>query len=393
MATTKNKVAIGDICEFIRGLTYSKDSESEYPTGNVVLRANNINRDTSKLDLADLKYLKDGFVFTEEKRLRKNDIFICTSSGSKSHVGKVALIRENSPYFFGGFMGAVRCTSDRILPEFLFLILKSGDFRKHISSIIAGANINNLRGEDVLAYKINLPALDVQKNALEKTGLIDLVKEKRVEADRLGSNFASALFHKMFGDPHKHTRGWQSKKISELGELFTGATPSTKSSEYWNGSINWVTPAEISDDTFIINHSQRQITELGYQNCSAKLFPAGTVILSTRAPIGKVAIAGVEMCSNQGIKSIYPRPDLIDAVYLYWWLKQSTQLLNSLGGGATFKELSTPSLKAVNVPVPPLALQREFSDRVRESQKLKATQARSGELINEVFQALTAELV
>ena len=91
-------------------------------------------------------------------------------------------------------------------------------------------------------------------------------------------------------------------KLGEICDIVSGSTPKTSVSEYWDGDVKWITPAEISDDSYIIEDSVRHITELGVQKTGLSSFPQGTVILSSRAPIGKVAIAGCEMYCNQGFK-------------------------------------------------------------------------------------------
>lgn len=128
-------------------------------------------------------------------------------------------------------------------------------------------------------------------------------------------------------------------KLSEICKIVSGSTPKTNVPEYWDGENVWITPAEITDKTFIVYDSQRKLSNLGVEKTHLSSFPKGTVILSSRAPIGKVAIAGVEMFCNQGFKNLICSEKIMNE-YLYWFLKGKTKYLNSLGRGATFKELS-----------------------------------------------------
>lgn len=128
-------------------------------------------------------------------------------------------------------------------------------------------------------------------------------------------------------------------KLGDVCEIVSGSTPKTSIAEYWDGDLKWITPAEITDETYIITDSVRKITELGVKKTGLTPFPEGTVILSSRAPIGKVAIAGSEMYCNQGFRNLICS-DKINNRYLYWFLKGNTTFLNSLGRGATFKEIS-----------------------------------------------------
>lgn len=145
-------------------------------------------------------------------------------------------------------------------------------------------------------------------------------------------------------------------KLGDICEIVSGSTPKTGVPEYWDGDVKWITPAELSDDSYIINDSVRKITELGATKTGLSPFPAGTVILSSRAPIGKVAIAGCDMYCNQGFKNLICS-EKINNRYLYWFLKGNTEYLNSLGRGATFKEISKQIVSAIEINVPDLASQ------------------------------------
>ena len=142
-------------------------------------------------------------------------------------------------------------------------------------------------------------------------------------------------------------------KLGDICEIVSGSTPKTGVDEYWDGDIKWITPAELNDDTYIITDSVRKITELAVKKTGLSPFPEGTVILSSRAPIGKVAIAGCEMYCNQGFKNLICS-DKINNRYLYWFLKGNTKYLNSLGRGATFKEISKSIVSEIEINVPDL---------------------------------------
>ncbi|WP_051208897.1 restriction endonuclease subunit S [Butyrivibrio sp. WCD3002] len=147
-------------------------------------------------------------------------------------------------------------------------------------------------------------------------------------------------------------------KLGDICEIVSGSTPKTSVEEYWDGDIKWITPAELTDDSYIIDDTARKLTELGVKKTGLTPFPAGTVILSSRAPIGKVAIAGCEMYCNQGFKNLICS-DKINNKYLYWFLKGNTAFLNSLGRGATFKEISKGIVGNIEINVPDVADQEK----------------------------------
>ena len=151
-----------------------------------------------------------------------------------------------------------------------------------------------------------------------------------------------------------------SVKLKDICTVVSGSTPKSGNPEYWDGDINWITPAELNEDSDVIYESQRKITEKAVKETSLKPFPAGTVILSSRAPIGKVAIAGAEMYCNQGFKNLICS-DAVYNRYLYHFLKSKTELLNSLGRGATFKEISKGIVENVEIPLPAYGEQKKIA--------------------------------
>ncbi len=151
-------------------------------------------------------------------------------------------------------------------------------------------------------------------------------------------------------------------KLGDICEIVGGSTPKSNVPEYWDGDVKWITPAELNEDSYILYDSVRRITELGVQKTGLPSFPAGTVILSSRAPIGKVAIAGCVMYCNQGFKNLICS-DAINNKYLYWFLKGKTDYLNSLGRGATFKEISKQIVANIEIELPPIERQKEIVDQ------------------------------
>lgn len=135
--------------------------------------------------------------------------------------------------------------------------------------------------------------------------------------------------------------GWRCSSLGDVCRVTSGATPKTSVKEYWGGAIPWITPNDMSKDRSRVLHAgERWLTDRGYASCSAQLFPSGSVIVSSRAPIGYVAIAGREMCTNQGCKTATPPPEL-DSNYLYWFMINAKSDLEARASGTTFKEISS----------------------------------------------------
>ena len=151
---------------------------------------------------------------------------------------------------------------------------------------------------------------------------------------------------------------WPIKKIKDVCKVISGSTPKTSKPEYWDGDILWITPKDLTNFRgVVISNTQRKITEAGYKSCSATLVPEGTVLMSSRAPIGHLAIAGKGMCTNQGFKSFICSDELNNR-YLYYYLKSVVPDLKEKGSGTTFNELSKSKTEQIDIPIPQLPVQK-----------------------------------
>lgn len=167
--------------------------------------------------------------------------------------------------------------------------------------------------------------------------------------------------------PYKVPENWVWVRIGEVTKVVGGGTPSTSKKEYYDeGNISWLSPVDLSNYNGIyISRGNKMITLEGLNNSSAKLLPKDTVCLTSRAPIGYVAIAEKELCTNQGFKSFLPSPTYL-AKFLYWYLKGNKELLESKASGTTFLELSASKAATIEFPLPPLSEQQRIVERIEE---------------------------
>lgn len=165
-------------------------------------------------------------------------------------------------------------------------------------------------------------------------------------------------------------------KLGQLAEIVSGSTPRTNVKEYWDGNILWITPAEIQEDDYYILDTQRKITQLAVEKTNLRILPKGTVLLSSRAPIGKVAICDNEMYCNQGFKNIICSEKLNNR-YVYYYLKYNVEYIKSLGRGATFKEISKGIVENLEIPFIDKQKQIEVAnklDKITEIIKIRKEQ-------------------
>jgi len=151
---------------------------------------------------------------------------------------------------------------------------------------------------------------------------------------------------------------WITKNIGDIAEIVAGGTPSTLVTEYWNGEISWITPNDLSNfKERYISYGERNITKKGLTKSSAKLLPRNTILLTTRAPVGYLAIAKNEVTTNQGFKNLICDENQVNYLYLYYYIKTNTEHFKSVASGATFPELSTTTLKQIKISLPTLKTQ------------------------------------
>lgn len=180
-------------------------------------------------------------------------------------------------------------------------------------------------------------------------------------------------------------------RLGDVCKVVSGTTPKSNVEKYWDGEIDWITPAEISENTKFVKESQRKITELAVKESGLKPFPKGTVILSSRAPIGKVAIAGKTMYCNQGFKNLICS-EIIYNEYLYWFLKAKNEYLNSLGRGATFKEISKEIVENIEIPLPEIDEQKSIAEKLDKVDELIFCRKEQLKKLDELVKARFVEM-
>ena len=306
---------------------------------------------------------------------------------SRINVGSVAVQRAKETVIVSPLYVVFSVDENKILPEFLTYFLHSDTGLQQIAAHTSGSVRDSLKFGALQDIEINLYSIEEQREIIAKLQKVDdLLECQRTVLKRL-DDLVKSQFIEMFGGYSLRNKQSDWVKISSVAEIVGGSTPKTENAEYWGGKHNWITPAEISDDSFIVYKTQRTLTGAGVKSCSLRLLPIGTVLLSSRAPIGKVAITGVEMYCNQGFKNLICGQSL-NSIYIYYLLKFNSEYLNSLGRGATFKEISKSIVDNIAIPVPEIELQNRFAAFVEQTDKSKFRIKQSLEKLEICYKAL-----
>jgi type I restriction enzyme, S subunit len=186
----------------------------------------------------------------------------------------------------------------------------------------------------------------------------------------------------------------RSTTLGACCDIVSGATPSTSEARYWDGDLEWATPKDLSDlDSKYIARTARRITKQGLASCAATLLPPNSVLFSSRAPIGHVAINLVPMATNQGFKCFVPRPDEVDPSFLYHWLCAKRPYLESLGNGATFKEVSKAVVSRIEIYLPQLSEQRRIAEILDKADAIRRKRKESIAITEELLRSTFLEMV
>lgn len=185
---------------------------------------------------------------------------------------------------------------------------------------------------------------------------------------------------------------WKKVKLGDCCEIINGSTPSRIVPEYWNGTIDWFTPKDLSNiESKYISHAPERISEKGYKSCSTTMLPPKSLLFTSRAPIGHLAINRYPACTNQGFKALIPF-EKVDVEFLYYVIKKNTLRLQDLGNGATFKELSKATISDFEISLPPLSIQQKIAAILDTADRLRQKDKAIVEKYNELTQALFLDM-
>lgn len=258
----------------------------------------------------------------------------------------------------------ITLTDENYVPEYLYYYLSSDAGQSEIQSRQVGSTQPKLPLYSI--EQIPVPSLRHESQITIAKCLGDL--DRKIELNRRMNEtleqIGQALFKKYFIDnPEK--QGWKKAKIPDLCEVYGGGTPSTNIEEYWvDGDVPWATPTDMTAlDSLFINKTSRFVTRLGVENSSTKILPTKSILMTSRATVGNLAVSSVPISTNQGFISMVCKDDS-ELWYLFWWLKSNISVVQGLASGSTFPEISRGVFKNIDILKPSKEKLVEFEKSV-----------------------------
>lgn len=370
---------LAEVCNILNGYAFKSDKYTD--KGIRIIRITNVQKGHVADD--DPKfYPQEEICNISSYMLQEGDLLMSLTG----NVGRVGLIKkEFLPAALNQRVACLRITKDYISLSYLYHLLNSNKFENEAINSSNGIAQKNMSTEWLKKYTIPLPPLPTQTAIVSEldtlSGIITECKETLKDYDAL----EQSIFYDMFGDPVKNDKGWEVKKVEDIGSCCSGGTPSRSHPEYFEGDIIWYSAGELND--LYLGESIEKITESALNNSSAKLCKAGSLFVGMYDTAAfKMGIATVDSCSNQACANVTLN-DNNNVIWLYFTLLFMKEEALKNRHGARQKNLNLGYIKNFNIPVPPLSLQQEFASRIMAIEEMKRETKKALQEAETLFQA------
>lgn len=335
--------SLSNVALLVRGVNYGKGDQVQNQTNNIVLTADNITL-SGKLEIVKKVYIRENINFPIEKQLKQNDCFICLSSGSKEHVGKICFIEQDTNYYAGGFMGILR-SKNVVNPKFLYNLLNSKEMRYEIRNSSTGSNIQNL-ANSILNIKIPLPPIDIQKQIVSECEKVD----KEYNTSRMSIEDYKKRISKIFEDLEviTHTGGVKLFKIGELCEVRKGQSITQKQTK--EGNIKVV--AGGTGFAYYHNEANRD---------------ANIITISASGAAGFVNFWKEPIFASD-CTTLKAKTDM-ETYYIYHYLKNMQEEIYKLARGSAQLHVYPDDIKNIQIPIPSIEKQKEIVEQIEKYEK------------------------
>ena len=379
---------MGELCHVKHGYPFdgSKfDTQGKY----IVLTPGNFyEKGGFKRTIGKEKWYSDEF--PKEYLCHKGDLIVAMTQQAEGLLGSTAIVPEEHLYLHNQRIGLVSHNAEIVDKLYLYYLFMTKSVRKQIADSASGTKIKHTSPDKIYAVEVYVPDIDTQKKNAQLLYSLDKKIDENAYICAELEAMAKTLYDYWFvqfdfpdknGRPYRTSggemvwnaqlkreipKGWKAGTVGQLGDVVSGGTPTTTHEDYYcNQGIAWITPNDLSgnENKMFISHGERDITRSGLDNSSAVLMPKHSVLLSTRAPIGYLAISNNEICTNQVFKSIVPNAGY-HGYFIYYLLKRNVSAIAQQGVGTTFKEVSKDTLSNFAVPLPSKILANNFAEKV-----------------------------
>lgn len=365
---------LGEVAKLTTGFPF--DGHKYSKEGIRVVRGDNVTIGSLRWDSDKDKRWSENFDRASEFALSDGDIVI-GMDGSRVGKNRAQVKQYDLPLLIAQRVACVR-HNELSTQQFLYYHIFSDRFEQYIKAVQTGTSIPHVSLKQIGDFPLIIPSIKTQdKIASILKSLDDKIEVNRKINENLEQQ-AQALFKSWFVDfePFKNgefveselgmiPKGWRVGTLDEIGDVVGGSTPSKSKPEFYTDKgIAWLTPKDlsISNNKFTAK-GEIDITEEGYKSCSTKLMPKGSVLFSSRAPIGYITIAKNDICTNQGFKSVVPR--LAGTAFIYYFLKISTKDIENKATGSTFKEASGALMKSLQLIIAPERILHDFENIIK----------------------------
>jgi type I restriction enzyme M protein len=348
---------LSEISTFVRGISFPKLAQKIESSDNCFGIVTTKAAQATGISDDDVIFVDNAYE-KEERCLREGDILISLAN-SLNLVGRTTYVDKwHEGLSFGTFMGVIRADKRKVLPRMLYYLLNSEKANSYyLANAKTTTNISNLTFEDLGELITPIPSLELQQQIVDE---LDGYQRIIGGAKAVVESYTPKL-------PNLTAYPAVKLGMTELFEIQSGGTPDSRNGEYWNGDINWITFADLPSNAYVTNiiSTERKITQKGLDNSSAKLLPIDTIVVSSRATIGRVGIAKIKLATNQGFKNvIIKNKKRVLPEFLAYSLRAKSEDLLHLASGATFKEVSKTNFETITINLPPLLLQEDIMRQV-----------------------------
>lgn len=364
------RVALSEVAEISRGVSWRAQNEAaENAEGALpVLGIRNVQ---AKLELGDLTWLTGlGPAAIASSTVQRGDILMVGSNGNPARIGNSVQVDAPGRFLFASLLFGLRPRDEVVDRDFLFNIIESSEIQEAISETVQGTTgLSNLKISVLRDIAVMLPPLAEQGRIVE---VLRSIRETAMHNERcaldaasLRSALLSEHFHRADWEPNRPLpAGWTVALLDDVAKRGSGHTPNKKVPSYWGGGISWVSLQDTKRlDKVYIHETAESITAEGIANSSAVLHPAGTVVISRDATVGRSAITTSEMAVSQHFIAYLCGPK-VHPLYLYYWFQRMKSVFERIGAGSTIKTIGLPFFKGLRIALPPIAQQIEIANQM-----------------------------